>query len=748
VSPARRIVPSPLAALVVVSALSFVATAAAAAQREDPPQLPGALERIVTTSALGPARAGILVADLETGAPVFAHRADELLNPASNTKILTTVAALGILGPNYRFATEVTFERDLERGVLAGSLFLRGKGDPSLDTGRLFGIVRALQHRGLKEVKGDVVVDDTYFDETWEGPGWEQDDSDSAYMAPIGAVSLETNTVEIHVRPGDVVGGKGVVEVEPASAYFTIENRTETAPDRARQRVQVRSEPDGDRQKIVVSARLPFDGGSVAIRRRISNPSLYTGETLKALLEEVGIRVRGKVRRGITPWKLEPAVVDLSEDLTVLVHRVNKVSQNHMTEQLLKAVGAESKGAPGTWDKGVDAVEEFLARRVAIPRGSFVMRNGSGLNDTNRVSARQLVRVLRWACREDLLGPSFLASLPIAGIDGTTRNRMAGTLAVGRLRAKTGTLQNVTALSGFVGAVDGKRYVFSILVNDFPGRLSSVLPAVDAIGTALAADGDRTATLAAVASANPPPAQPTTPLEVLRARLRVYDDLARAKSAHNLAFLGTALRSERDPALRAAIAEALWRSDRTDGTGARALLESFDGTPEVFGRLRDASADLPAVPGLEAILDLAADGNAEALAKLVEVAAASAGDARVEAELADGFSEVGRTAPAELLAALAGASEPARDAVVDLIARALLAGERAVDGQRVPPSAGHPFLAALAVVAGGADPAASTHAKALEARLAERMARLAAVPAPVTAIPAAGPAPVPVPGGG
>jgi D-alanyl-D-alanine carboxypeptidase/D-alanyl-D-alanine-endopeptidase (penicillin-binding protein 4) len=412
-------------------------------------------------------------------------------------------------------------------------------------------------------------------------------------------------------------------------------------------------------------------------------------------------------------------------------------------------IGAEAKGAPGTWNKGVEVVEEFLAQRVGIPRGSLVMRNGSGLNDTNRVSARQLVKVLRWAHREALLGPSFLNSLPIAGVDGTTRNRMTGTLAEGRLRAKTGTLNNVTALSGFVTAVDGRRYVFAVMVNDFEGRLSRVIPAVDAIGSALAAAGAPDASEEAVASANPPAAAPTTPVDVLRTRLRVYADLARGESPRNAVFLGTALRAERDPAVRVAIAEALWRADRDDPTGARALLESFEGTPEVFGRLRAATRDQPTVPGLEGIIDLAADGNGEALEKLLAVAGITVGDPGVEAGLSAGLSEIGRTAPAELLQALGAAEEAARDAAVELLARALLAGPPG-DGDGPPaPSAGHPFLAALAAAVAGDDPLLAGTAREIEAKLAERVVH--GKPAASAVVPASAPGatvPAVVPGGG
>ncbi len=723
------------AALGCLPAAAFAAepgTAAAArkpAPATDP--LPAAVGEILRSTALGKARVGVAVADLDDGKLVYAYNPDELLNPASNMKVLTTVAALGILGPHHRFATDVLFEAELDKGVLDGNLYLKGRGDPSLTTERLYALVRELKHRGLKEVKGDLVIDDTFFDAEHEGPGWEQDHSDSSYMAPSGAMSLNHNTVEVHVYPGESAGTPGRVELEPASDYLDLENRTDTAPKGALQRIKVASLDRGERQKIVVHGRLPLDREGTVFWRRVSNPAMYTGHTLKRLLKEQGIRVR-RVRRGVTPWKLKPVFSTMSEPLAVLVYRLNKSSQNHMTEQLLKTLGAEVQGQPGTWEKGVAVVEGFLEEKVGIPRGSYVMRNGSGLNDVNRLSVRQLVKVLRYAQRQELVAPEFLASLPIAGVDGTTRTRMSGTDAEGRLRAKTGTLQNVTALSGFVSSVGGRRYVFSIVVNDFPGRLSGVLPAVDAIASAVASAGSDERTRAAVASAQPPPRDPSTPRDVLQSRILTYANLGKAKDPRNAPFLRGALRSERDPALRAVIAEALFLSDRRDSSAARAVLDGFEPTAEVYGRLRAAGRDLPVQPlVVPTLLELAAEGHEEALGKLLAVAALAGDDAALREELSHGLAEVGRTAPEELLASLKVAEDGAQASALELLARGIHASTPADAGGKPAPA--HPFVDALRKASAGPEPRLATFATQLEARVAEHLASLADVPAPVAA---------------
>lgn len=706
----------------------------AAAAKDD---LEETVERILASTPLGSARTGVLIYDLEAKKPVYEHNADELLNPASNMKIVTTVAALARLGPDYRYATEIYVADEPVGGVVKGDLYLRGKGDPSLDTERLYRIVRELRYLGLKEIKGNLVVDDTWFDRQYDGPGWEQDDSDRPYMAGAGAVSLNFNAVAIHVHPAEKVGAPARVELDPPSDFLVLENHAVTTPARSLRRIEVQSIPAGNRQKIVVDGRLPAGRRGGPVWRRISNPPFYAGETLKAMLAEQGIKVRGKVRLGTVPERLRPFYVDWSEPLSILVHTVNKWSQNHMSEMLLKTLGAELQGAPGTWAKGVAVVEEMLASEVGIPRGSFVMKNGSGLNDTNRISARQIVQVLAWAREQLLVAPELLTSLPVAGRDGTVRNRMGGTPAQGRIRAKTGTLQNVTALSGYATSVGGRELAFAIMVNDYPGRLSRVIPGVDAIGAAVAAMDVPGGGDAAVALAQPPRWEPETPLDVLAARMVTYHDLGQAADARNAQMLRTALRSEPDPAVRAVVAEALFRSEPEDGSARTAVLEAFSSAPEVYGRLREAAArvNLP-VPLVATLSELAVGGSAEALGQLLDLAARREEDEELLAAVGQGLVEVGSAAPDELLAALNGSSAEIQAVAARLLGKALARQERVKEERR---EAGHPFTTALATAANGTDPVLATFARSLESRITASMAAAKAPAPPPEAAPERGP---------
>ncbi|MGB8932035.1 MAG: D-alanyl-D-alanine carboxypeptidase/D-alanyl-D-alanine-endopeptidase, partial [Anaeromyxobacteraceae bacterium] len=465
---------------------ALLALAPPAGAGEPPRELKGAIDEILEKSALSGARVGIFVADVESGKVLYAHDADVLLNPASNVKLFTSAAALSRLGPAFRFETEFRVDAASRGKGKVRTLYVRGKGDPTLVTERLWAIAGDLAGLGLQRI-GELILDDGYFDGERVGPGFDQESGDRAYLAPTGALSLNFNSVAIHAMPAEASGKPGRVTLEPQSDYFELVNRTRTVEAGAIRRVVPSSAPSGARQRIVVEGRLPLGSRPAAIWRKIDDPRAYLGETLKRLLELRGVKV-GRVRAGVAPEGAKLLHVAESESLGEIVRRLNKTSNNFVAEQLLKTLGAEARGVPGSWASGIAAAEEFLAE-AGLPRGSFVMRNGSGLNDANRFSARQTVTLLRAMWRRFPVAAEFLASLPVAGRDGTIRWRMEGTDAEGKLRAKTGTLENVTALSGYVETVDRERLAFSIFVNDFDGRSSRAARVVDAVAAAVAAKG-------------------------------------------------------------------------------------------------------------------------------------------------------------------------------------------------------------------------------------------------------------------
>jgi len=709
--------------LVAVLAVGLGAEAAPpAAQREKERE---ALRQVLTTLSMqGPlstARVGIEVLSLADGTVVYARNGDELLNPASNVKLVTAAATLARLGPDWRFETEFSLDGTLSERP---RLYVRGKGDPSMTTERLYQVVGELKHLGLREVS-DIILDDSYFDAERLAPGFEQETNDRPYTAPSGALSLNANSVGVYIR-SQGAGIRPAVEVDPSSDYFTVVNGAIGTLSRAR-RVAVNAEPDGEHQRIVVRGTVPATGESV-VYRRITQPPLYYGQTLKMLLEQRGVHVRGKVKLGTVPERTHLLYVAQSDTFDLVLKRMNKTSNNFIAEQLMKVLGADAKGAPGTTAKGVAATEDFLEREVGLPRGSYVLKNGSGINDTNRFSPAQLARLLKVMAERFPLASEYLSSVPIGGKDGTLKWRFEGNDVAGRLRAKTGTLENVCALSGLVQTAGGETLAFSILVNDFAGRTAPVVQTIDAVGTALLASGTAAGPGAAVAALSAPASQ-ASPADEAKARLKTYLQLGSQADRRNVAFLRTAWRNEKDPALRAAVADCIYQSNPADYIGTRALLDSFSASDDVYLRLRLLSRSLGVeTPGVSSLVTLAAEGNSEALSRLLELTRAAGTDEHARSDLAVAMSEVARTAPEELVHALQAAPPADREAALRLLAKGL---EREADPE-------HPFWPAVRLQMGATEPARAAFAKELETGLSQRIAadKASALPQPTPAPPA------------
>lgn len=671
-----------------------------------------ALSSVIETSTLKGARVTVQVRSIDDGAVVFGRDGDELLNPASNVKLFTAATALTALGPDFRFETDFLTDSDFKEGK-AKVLYVRGRGDPTITTERLYGMVGDLVHAGLKEVTDGIVLDDSYFDGERTAPGFDQETGDKAYLAPTGALSLNWNSVGVFLRPGEAVGAAAVAEIEPPSDFFVVESELTTGT-KTQRRYTVTSGVDKDkvRQRIEVKGVVPFEKGVWSQWKKVDQPALYFGFTLKQMLQQRGIKVKGRIRGGQVPYNAKILTAATSDTLDIVLKRLNKHSSNFVAEQLIKTVGAEVKGVPGSHVKGIEAVEDFLERDVGVPRGTFVMKNGSGLNDSNRFSAAQTNQLLMHMVNRFPIAPEYLSALAIAAKDGTLKYRFEGSEAVGRLRAKTGTLENVSALSGYVQAVGGERFVFSVMVNDFPGRASSVVQHIDALGAAVAAVGSSQGPSAAVASMMKPPSVVSSPAE-LETRLKTYVSMGQKTDKRNASFLRTAWRSEKDPAVRAVIADALLHSDPREPAHVRIFLDSASASDDVFGRLRDAARKTQLdVPVLSNLVELAASGSVEAVARLFEFVRFSSSDALSMAFLSEQLTVVAHDAPAEMLAALRTSSEADRAAALEAL----------VSGLVKQSQADAPLWSALKDAQGSVDPAVAAFAKGLEVTLSQRIA--------------------------
>ncbi len=441
----------------------------------------------VTSPALEHARVGLYAFSLTTGAVLLRKNGRLLLNPASNAKLVTSAVVLVRLGPEFTFTTDYASTGELVDGVLQGNIYVRGRGDPTITTERLLSVVHALKLQGIKRIDGRIVVDDSLFDGVREAKGWEQEDSDRAYAAPVGALSLNFNTVNVWLRPGPAPGSPATVTVDPPSDYIKVDSRVST--DLYRGRVYMRSYQKGDKNVVRLRGRIRLDAEPQKLYRRVADPALHFGSALAGILRDAGVRVRHGVRRGLMPDRARNLVVDRSPRLTDIVAQLNKWSNNFIAEMLIKKLGAEVYGAPGSFAKGLDVAQAFLESEVGWRRGAYVFENGSGLNDVNRFSTEQIARLLAYMHWHPEAGAEYVASLGVAGRQGTIAWRLRHTAADRRLRAKTGTLTGVSALSGYVTTSSGEPVVFSILVNGYDGSTRPIWEVQDMIGEALALYG-------------------------------------------------------------------------------------------------------------------------------------------------------------------------------------------------------------------------------------------------------------------
>ncbi|MGF1509041.1 MAG: D-alanyl-D-alanine carboxypeptidase/D-alanyl-D-alanine-endopeptidase [Myxococcota bacterium] len=448
------------------------------------------LQEILQAPQLSSAATGVHVRSVKTGRVLFDHRGHDLFNPASNMKLLTTAASLEVLGPSYQFRTEVRRDPVVVDGVVRGNLYVVGRGDPTLTTETLFGLVNEVALRGIREVTGDLVADDSFFDDVREGPGWEEETGDPAYAAPIGAFSVNFNTFVVRVVPGDSVGAPARALIWPDIDLIRAVVDATTRPPRTPTRLWAgTSVPRQDHIHVTIRGAIAMDRtDGVLVRRRVHNPTRHGAEMMRRLLEMRGIKIGGRIREGTAPRTSTFVVAHDSPSLGDIVGQLNKYSNNFVAEQILKTLGAEIHDPPGSWQSGIRVVETFL-RDLGFSDAQFRLKNGSGLNDTNRVSPALITELLRMMYRRFEVRPEFVASLAVAGHSGTIEKRFGDTIAETRLRAKTGSLTGVSALSGYVATQDDDVLAFSIMMNGYRGRARSMWQVQDAIGVALASHG-------------------------------------------------------------------------------------------------------------------------------------------------------------------------------------------------------------------------------------------------------------------
>ncbi len=413
---------------------------------------------LLPAEAKNTAKLGVVVKSLTTGETLYEHNGEKLFIPASNEKIITSVAALSILKSDYRFKTEFYSGGGVSDGVLHGGLYIKGYGDPTLEAAHLGFISYQLKRRGIKEIRGGIIVDDSYFSTRRHAKGWKEEWKDDFYSPHISALSFNYNIIELKVYAAKS-GQRPTAKIEPAGTNIQIVNKALTSGKKGALRTTWQNEGT-----IVLSGVIK-PRANVVLKIPVKDPALVTGNVIKSALQEAGIKVDGTVSKGEIPRWASAFYTHYSDPLSSIITEYNKNSVNIIGENLIKVLGATYKGAPGTWENGSLVISEFL-RSAGIENG-FRVADGSGLSLNNRVSPDTLTEILSYAYRNRLIASDFIVSLPVAGVDGTLKKRFRNSELEGRVMAKTGYLKNVRALSGYVFTKKGDVLVFSILSNGY-----------------------------------------------------------------------------------------------------------------------------------------------------------------------------------------------------------------------------------------------------------------------------------------
>jgi D-alanyl-D-alanine carboxypeptidase/D-alanyl-D-alanine-endopeptidase (penicillin-binding protein 4) len=448
---------------------------------------------VLAQPALEPGYWGVLVRSLKTNDTLYGLNAQRLMMPASNMKIVTLAAAAEKLGWDYTYETRVAAGGPIVNGTLLGDLLVIGSGDPSLMDGGGVGtspfdawIIQLRQH-GVERIAGRIVGDDAAFPNQQLGFGWSWDDLADDYAAPFGALQFNENAVRVTVTPGAASDQRAAFRVAPATSGLEIHSLVITgAPDSAAH-VEAHRLPGST--LLILSGSVPAGGPPTVRDVSVDNPALFFLSALRAALEAGGIAVGGPVADpddfAADPSDstgAAPIASFRSAPLSTLAIRLMKVSQNLYAETLLATLSA---APPATPSGGRATVRSVLAS-WGVPDVGLIQRDGSGLSRYDYVTPEALVTILTHVDRDARLRGPFEASLPIAGRDGTLSSRMKGTPAEGNVRAKTGSMSNVRALSGYVTTADGEPLVFSIIANNFDTAAAVVDKAADAVVVRLA----------------------------------------------------------------------------------------------------------------------------------------------------------------------------------------------------------------------------------------------------------------------
>ena len=442
-------------------------------------------DALLGTGLTGKGEWGLLIADARTGETLYQQNADRYFVPASNMKLFTTALALTKLGLDYRFHTTLETSGTISNGVLTGNVALVGRGDPNLSNRKfpynpkeefdgppekvLAELADGLVAKGVKEISGDVIGDDSYFPRERYPSGWEIDDMVWEYGAAISSIVVDDNTVTLTLVPGEQPGSPVQSSESPATPDFLVQNDVVTSAPEVKPDLTLTREPGSS--LVVIKGTMPARSAPRKLVLAVEEPAQHAAAVLKRLFEDRGVRVDGVARARHEAPKTQGDPTVLAEHVSVplsdAIKLINKISQNLHTEMLLRTVARQS-GMWATDDDLMKVPQDFYAS-AGIDPDDIVQSDASGLSRHDLVTPRAIVALLTFAQKQPWF-ETYFNSLPVAGVDGTLEDRMKDTPAAGHIHAKTGSVAHVRTLSGFADTQSGRRLIFSFLSNNDAGK--------------------------------------------------------------------------------------------------------------------------------------------------------------------------------------------------------------------------------------------------------------------------------------
>jgi len=431
-------------------------------------ELPSELAAAIKDADFSTDGIGLFIQGVDNEKPLVALHADLFLNPASVIKLVTTAAALDMLGQGYRWSTEVMYTGNIEGHTLNGDLYIRGNGDPYLTPERFWRLLNRIYIVGIHRITGDVLIDNSYFEPGKVDYAAFDQQPYRTYNVGPNAVLVGFQATEFHLDI-DTTGTDPAVKITPfpQSPRLRIINQVKLVNGSCnawKKRLSLETRNNAGMLEVVFSGNYALACKQRTLYRRVSEAQDHYQHFFLPLWNQIGGSVDGKITQGIVPADAKRLLEESSISLAEAVRLVNKFSNNVMTRQILLSMGAQEFGPPGTTDKGIAAVNAWLVEHK-LDHPDLQLDNGAGLSRDVRISAGLLGELLLHVYKQAYM-PEFISALPVSGYDGTMAHRFNGTPLVGHAHIKTGLLDFVQSMAGYVTTATGKRYVVVLLHND------------------------------------------------------------------------------------------------------------------------------------------------------------------------------------------------------------------------------------------------------------------------------------------